>query len=729
MTPQTIGPYRIVRKLGQGGMGVVYLGFDPDIGREIAIKTLAIDANDPREEPLRLALAREAQAAGRLSHPGIVTVYQMGRDGPTLFIAMEYVAGPTLDDWVCERAEPQRIAETMAVLREVAEALDYAHGLNVVHRDVKPRNILVAPNGRPKVTDFGLAKVVSLDASASGHIVGTPRYISPEQIKAAPVDGRTDQFSLAVIAYEILTGQAPFDAQTTEALIFQILMKEPERAHVLNPYLPVAVSAILSRGLAKKREDRYGNCVQFISALWAALEAAPQQHVPPPPDRSRTRTAAWVAGGAVGLMLAVSVLAWKAFHSHSLPDPPAQALLKRPAKIKQNEMPPSRTEQAVKSNPKPPAKDESDTPDTEPAAAKPVNTEAPQPQRPVHPPGDPEATAGLYAALTQKRPLAVVEELIRRGASIYGDGFHIPLVLAAEQCDTPALKLLLKAGADPNEGPRGIQELPLTVAASRGCLDTVSALLDGGARINVEVGGQTPMSSAAFAHSAPMVRLLLERGGDPNLKGPYGSTPLMAVAASCVEELVAPLLEKGSQIDMPGFQGKTALMESVYSSCAPVMKSLLDHKASVDKPDQNGATPLHVLLAEHEYPDEKIVALARLLLDHGADPNAACKVGGRRSDNPGSTPLMLSIELRKSTPMFQLLLERGGDPMRVDGKGRTTLMYAVEKNNPEVAALMLSKGVPVNVRDKAGTTALGQAKERSAQKEIIEILERAGGVE
>jgi serine/threonine protein kinase len=286
----SIGPYHIIRELGRGAMGVVYLGYDSDIERPVAIKTIQVDADEPQAEALREALGRDARAAGRLSHPGIVTIFQMGREQDSVFVVMEYVDGPTLAEWA--RTAPHSPAEIVALLRKVADALDYAHSVPIVHRDIKPANILVARNGQPKITDFGLAKLATSASSRSGHLVGTPRYISPEQIRGAQVDGRSDQFSLAVMSYELLTGQVPFAAATYEALLYQILSLQPAPAHLVNPRLSPAVSQVLARALSKDPGQRYSTCLEFLSALEAAMTAqwvSTQTQLPPfaPPQSSR----------------------------------------------------------------------------------------------------------------------------------------------------------------------------------------------------------------------------------------------------------------------------------------------------------------------------------------------------------------------------------------------------------------------------------------------------------
>jgi serine/threonine-protein kinase len=197
-----IGRYKIVRELGRGAMGVVYHAIDPNIGRPVAIKTIQLGGpRKPEEqERLRERLFREARSAGILSHPGIVTIYDVEQQGDLAYIAMEYVDGPTLDQYLASE-EPVPSERLFSILAQTAAALDYAHQKGIIHRDIKPANIMIAGDGTVKVTDFGIAKITASEQfTMTGSIVGTPHYMSPEQVQGQPVDGRSDQFSLAVIA-------------------------------------------------------------------------------------------------------------------------------------------------------------------------------------------------------------------------------------------------------------------------------------------------------------------------------------------------------------------------------------------------------------------------------------------------------------------------------------------------------------------------------------------------
>ena len=201
-----IGRYEILNELGRGAMGVVYRARDTKIGREVAIKTikLAEQADESETERLRERLFREAQSAGRLSHPGIVTIYDVAEESGLAYITMEFVDGETLQAMMDSgRAEePEFIAD---ILRQTAAALDYAHSKEIVHRDVKPANIMVTPDGTVKITDFGIARISSSKLTQTGTVMGTPSYMSPEQVRGDPISGASDQFSLGVITYELLT--------------------------------------------------------------------------------------------------------------------------------------------------------------------------------------------------------------------------------------------------------------------------------------------------------------------------------------------------------------------------------------------------------------------------------------------------------------------------------------------------------------------------------------------
>jgi serine/threonine protein kinase len=270
-----IGRYRIVGELGRGAMGVVYKAQDPAIGRMIAVKSIRLGdlTEESERERLRERLFREAQSAGILSHPGIVTIYDIAEEGGLAFIFMELVNGPALDKMLKAEQTPDK--ETLlSILRQVAAALDYAHKKGIVHRDIKPANIMVHEDGTAKVTDFGVAKIVSQQMTQAGTIMGTPSYMSPEQVQGGAISGRADQFSLAVIAYEVLTGEKPFTADYLPTLLFKIVREEPVPPQRLNATLSSDVETVMRRALSKNPADRYESCVDFVNALAAACNVS-----------------------------------------------------------------------------------------------------------------------------------------------------------------------------------------------------------------------------------------------------------------------------------------------------------------------------------------------------------------------------------------------------------------------------------------------------------------------
>jgi serine/threonine-protein kinase len=269
-----IGRYKIVRELGRGAMGVVYHAIDPNIGRPVAIKTIQLGARKPEEqERLRERLFREARSAGILSHPGIVTIYDVEQQGELAYIAMEFVDGPTLDQVLSEEGPiPQQ--KLLGILSQTAVALDYAHQKGIIHRDIKPANIMIAADGSVKITDFGIAKITTSDQlTMTGAIVGTPHYMSPEQVQGHPIDGRSDQFSLAVIAYEALTGEKPYTGEHLTTVVYKIVTEEPTAPHRLNSSLTGPIETVLRKSLAKKPDGRYRGCVEFVDSLEKACAA------------------------------------------------------------------------------------------------------------------------------------------------------------------------------------------------------------------------------------------------------------------------------------------------------------------------------------------------------------------------------------------------------------------------------------------------------------------------
>ena len=272
---QKIGRYQIENELGRGAMGIVYRAFDPAIGRRIAIKTIHLDelGDEQSRAVLRNNLLREAQSAGILSHPNIVTIYDISEDSGDAYIFMEYVDGATLDSF----ARGMPTADLLAILDQAAEALDYAHVHGIVHRDIKPGNLMLS--GRQvKITDFGIARLLHRDTSQSGTLLGTPGYMSPEQISGGEITGAADQYALGVIAYEFLSGAKPFENDNLANLFFRITQHPVPPVSKLN----AATNQVLARVLAKSAVHRYPDCRAFAAALTQAIGIAVSKHTHTP---------------------------------------------------------------------------------------------------------------------------------------------------------------------------------------------------------------------------------------------------------------------------------------------------------------------------------------------------------------------------------------------------------------------------------------------------------------
>lgn len=275
MSLERIGNYEILGEIGRGGMGVVYRGVDTFIKRPVAIKTIYLSEiqEDNERRFLKERLYREAQSAGILSHPNIVTIYQIGEQDDLTYIVMEFVEGKNLSQILRAGNKPS-VDTLLSIFEQTAAGLDHAHGHGVVHRDIKPANIIVRTDGVAKITDFGVAKITSQSVTRTGMTLGTPQFMAPEQIQGKLIDGRADQYSLGVMLYEVFTGQRPFKAETITSLIFKIVTDpvDPKRD---NPNLNDAASGVLKRALAKEPADRYPSCQAMVKAFRSAISAAP----------------------------------------------------------------------------------------------------------------------------------------------------------------------------------------------------------------------------------------------------------------------------------------------------------------------------------------------------------------------------------------------------------------------------------------------------------------------
>lgn len=289
-----LGRYEVISEIGRGGMGIVYRGRDTALGRAVAIKTISLSSEGaPKEaQQLRERLMREAQAAATLSHPNVVTVYDVGEEGDRAYVVMEFVEGGTLDRVLAEPGVSRSAADLLKVLEDVAHALDYAHAHGIVHRDVKPANIFVQPDGGVKLGDFGIAKVTwSRTMTETGTVVGSPHYMAPEQLKGERVTGRSDQFALAAVAYTLLAGRKPFDADTFASLASKILFEEAPSPAVFGVRLPPEVEQVLRKGMSKDPAGRFVNCTEFAESLKDAFRlpapapvSAPAPAPAPPPQ-------------------------------------------------------------------------------------------------------------------------------------------------------------------------------------------------------------------------------------------------------------------------------------------------------------------------------------------------------------------------------------------------------------------------------------------------------------
>ena len=342
-----IGHFEILELVGRGAMGAVYRAVDPIIGRIVAIKVIRLVGYNDGDEAafLKERLFKEARAAGSLSHPGIVTVHQLGTQDDQAYIVMEYIDGSTLESRMAagKSAEPEFWRR---VLLEVAAALDYAHARGVVHRDIKPANIMLTAGGNVKITDFGIAKtLLGHTVTKTGMILGTPFYMSPEQVRGAALDGRSDQFALAVIAYQMLAGRRPFEGDQVTSICYQIVHAEPPSVADVQPGLPAGVARVLKRGLDKDPAKRFTSCTEFAAQLIRACDAGTRKAAPSvtqapvvaaakAPQRSRAFLAA-LTGGLAAIALIVGGT-WL-FRDRRAPDvvtiPPPRAVVADPMSL------------------------------------------------------------------------------------------------------------------------------------------------------------------------------------------------------------------------------------------------------------------------------------------------------------------------------------------------------------------------------------------------------------
>ncbi len=267
-TRPTLGRYEIIRQIGKGAMGVVYLGQDPRINRTTAIKTFRFtEDHDPEEaEKLKTKFFREAESAGTLSHPNIVTIYDAGDEQDLAYIAMEYLEGEDLQKYT-KPPNLLTVRRVIDVIADIAEGLDYAHQKGIVHRDIKPANVMLLKNGVVKITDFGIARITADSQTQTGIVKGTPHYMSPEQISGEKVDGRSDIFSLGSMMFQMLTGRVPFKGDSPAALMHQIMNTPHPNPRDYNPRVIKPLASILDKAMEKEREKRYQRAVHMAAHL------------------------------------------------------------------------------------------------------------------------------------------------------------------------------------------------------------------------------------------------------------------------------------------------------------------------------------------------------------------------------------------------------------------------------------------------------------------------------
>ena len=268
---KTIGRYEIISQIGQGSMGVVYLGRDPYIKRNVGIKISrpAADVGEEKAEKYRERFFIEAQSAGRLMHPNIVSIYDAGMHKDFCYMAMEYIDGPTLKTF-CKKNQLLPMSNVVEIMFIACKALDHAHKMGVIHRDIKPLNIMLKKSGHIKITDFGIAQIKSEQIASKG-IVGSPSYMSPEQIRQKPVENRTDIFSLGCVLYELLTGEMAFPGMDYLSIMYKIIREEPIPMEKIRPELPEILVKITNKALAKDPNQRYQTCEDFAYDLRVAL--------------------------------------------------------------------------------------------------------------------------------------------------------------------------------------------------------------------------------------------------------------------------------------------------------------------------------------------------------------------------------------------------------------------------------------------------------------------------
>jgi len=272
-----LGRYQIEEEIGRGAMGTVYRAFDPKINRVVALKTISVPEKEPEaQQKYRDRLVEEARAAGRLSHPGIVTVYDAAEDAATHepYIVMEYIAGDSLAKTLSASGRLP-LSDALQIAEEIAEALDYAHSQGVIHRDIKPANIIVTPEGHARLTDFGVARLNQELMTPPGQVVGSPAYMSPEQMSGGIADARSDLFSLGIVLYSMITGFRPFQGNSAQTVCHKVINVDPVPVTSFQADLPPKLDELVSRAIAKDPKDRFQSGAEMSRAIQAFRQAEP----------------------------------------------------------------------------------------------------------------------------------------------------------------------------------------------------------------------------------------------------------------------------------------------------------------------------------------------------------------------------------------------------------------------------------------------------------------------
>ena len=746
MSPQTIGNYQIIGELGRGAMGVVYHAHDPGIGRPVAIKVIRVESDTSAEEGARLRqrLVREASAAGNLSHPGIVTVYQLGDDGHNVFIVMEYVAGVSLDRMLANRAplDPRQVLE---ILQQVAEALDYAHQAGVVHRDVKPANILVRGDGRVKIADFGIAKMLqgaTQTLTATGVSLGSPAYMSPEQVRGDNLDRRSDQFSLASMAYQMLSGRMPFTADTAHALMYQIVASDPFAAPRPDAPLDPRFVPTLARALAKNPNERFPSCAAFIYELRraagfepgasgpATVLYAPTPFATPPPPQRRKSSPLIPILAVVAVLLCIAGGGYWLYHHRQAPGGPGGTVKPEVPLIKAiaegrlddargflakgvdvNEANADGTTALMQA-----AEGSAYIPNNAPAVAMVLE------KNPKIEAQDNHGRTALYRAAAEGKDEAMRLLLAHKADPNHkGTDGSTALLAATTYGRLPAVKLLLASGAGVDIADAQANT-PLMIAAEGTAYmpqnaPLVEALFAANPKIEAQdARGRTALYRAAAEGKTDAARLLLDKKANPNAQASDGSSPLFVAVEYGRLPTVQLLLERGAQIELADSGGNTPLLIAAEGNAympnnVPLVTALLGAQAKVEAQDSRGRTPLYRAAAE-----DKQDAM-RLLIEKKANPNS------KASD--GSTPLLAAVTGGK-LGAATLLLDHGSDPNLADASLNTPLMIAAEgnpyiKSSADFISLLLAHGAKTNLTDSQGRTALARAT-ASKNEPAIDLL-------